>query len=200
MKKSALKMKIIVLILINIIIFSSGCKKNNNYESKSDVSGLITIAGSTALQPLVESAGKKFSEKYTDVIINVQGGGSGTGLTQVIQGAVDIGNSDIDAEDKLKPEFANQLVDHKICVVGFGIVVNNKVQIDNISSSDLIKIFTGKVTNWKEVGGNDLPIVVINRPKSSGTRAAFKKYALNGEDEIQGKVLTQDSSGAVQKR
>lgn len=188
-----------VVLVIATVIFFVGCNKNDNNNAEKGATGLVTAAGSTALQPLVEQAGIKFSEKNPDAIINVQGGGSGTGLTQVMQGAVDIGNSDINAEDKLKPEYAKQLVDHKVCVVGFGVVVNKKVNIDNLSSEDLIKIFTGEITNWKEVGGNDLNITVINRPKSSGTRATFKKYALNGKDEVQGKVLTQDSSGAVQK-
>lgn len=169
-------------------------EKNN-----SKISGTITAVGSTALAPLVEQAAKKYSELNPEAAINVQGGGSGTGLTQVSQGAVEIGNSDIFAEEKLKPEQAKELVDHKVAVVGFGVVVNNKVKLDDIKKADLIKIFTGEVTNWKDVGGEDMPIVVINRPKSSGTRATFKKYALDGKDEVEGKALTEDSSGAVKK-
>lgn len=196
MKKSKINMLSIIASALSSIFILSGCGNKNK---ETGTSGLVTIAGSTALQPLVEQAGEQFGEQYPDAIINVQGGGSGTGLTQVIQGAIDIGNSDITAEDKLDKEHSDELVDHKVCVVGFGVVVNNKVKIDNLRSEDLIKIFTGQIINWKEVGGNDLSITVINRPKSSGTRASFKKYALSGKSEAEGKVLTQDSSGAVQK-
>lgn len=199
MKKLNLKLVALISGLMLLSGMVTGCKNERDDKQGSSVSGLVTASGSTALQPLAEQVSRKFSEKYPDAIINVQGGGSGTGLTQVIQGAVDIGNSDIIAEDKLKQEYSKQLVDHKVCVVGFGVVVNNKVDIDNLKKEDLIKIFTGQITNWKEVGGDDINITVINRPKSSGTRATFKKYALDGKDEVEGKVLTQDSSGAVQK-
>lgn len=166
---------------------------------KKEISGSITASGSTALQPLADQIAKKFIESNPGANISVQGGGSGTGLSQVLQGAVDIGNSDIFAEEKLKPEEAKTLVDHKVAVVGFAVVVNNKLKVDNLSKENLIKIFTGQVTNWKEVGGEDMKIQLINRPKSSGTRATFKKYGLDGKEEAEGTALQEDSSGAVKK-
>ena len=158
----------------------------------------ITAMGSTALQPLVEQAANKFMDKKPDARVLVQGGGSGTGLTQVAQGGANIGNSDIFAEEKSDIN-AKQLVDHKVCVVGFAAVVSPKVTIKNVSQKQLIDIFSGKITNWKDVGGPDIKIVIINRPKSSGTRATFKKYALNGVEEAAGVSLTEDSSGTVRK-
>ncbi len=158
----------------------------------------ITAMGSTALQPLVEQAANKFMDKKPDARVLVQGGGSGTGLTQVAQGGANIGNSDIFAEEKSDIN-AKQLVDHKVCVVGFAAVVSPKVTIKNVSQKQLIDIFSGKITNWKDVGGPDMKIVIINRPKSSGTRATFKKYALNGVEEAAGVSLTEDSSGTVRK-
>ncbi|MFL0247528.1 phosphate ABC transporter substrate-binding protein [Candidatus Clostridium stratigraminis] len=201
MKKNNLKLLIMALsITISTgLLVGCGSSAGQGSSSTGSVSGSITASGSTALQPLAEQAAKKFSDANPNATINVQGGGSGTGLTQVMQGAVDIGNSDIFAEDKLKPEEAKQLTDHKVAVVGIAIVVNSKVKVDNIKKDDLIKIFTGQITNWKEVGGDDMPINIINRPKSSGTRATFKKYALDGKDEVEGKALTEDSSGAVKK-
>jgi len=162
-------------------------------------SGTITAAGSTALQPLADAASKNFKTANPDANITVQGGGSGTGLTQISAGTVDIGNSDLFASEKLKPDAAKTLIDHKVCVVSFAAVVNSKVTIDNLTKDQLVSIFTGKTTNWKEVGGPDMKIVVINRPKSSGTRATFKKRALDNKDEVEGKALTEDSSGAVKK-
>lgn len=165
--------------------------------TNKELSGTITASGSTALQPLAEQAAKRFNDENPGATVNVQGGGSGTGLTQVLQGAVQIGNSDIFADEKLKPEEAKTLVDHKVAAVGIAVVVNNKVKISNLSKQDLIKVFTGQVKNWKEVGGNDMPIQLINRPKSSGTRTTFIKYALDGKEEAEGSSLQQDSSGAV---
>ncbi len=158
----------------------------------------ITAMGSTALQPLVEQAANKFMETKPDARILVQGGGSGTGLTQVAQGGADIGNSDIFAEEKTDIN-AKQLIDHKVCVVGFTAVVNPKVTVSNVTQKQLVDIFSGKITNWKEIGGPDMKVVIINRPKSSGTRATFKKYALNGVEEAAGISLTEDSSGTVRK-
>jgi phosphate binding protein len=161
-------------------------------------SGSITLMGSTALQPLAEQAANQFMAKNPEAKVLVQGGGSGTGLAQVAQGGADIGNSDIFAEEKegIDPK---SLVDHKVCVVGFAAVVNPEVTVSNLTQKQLIDIYSGKITNWKNVGGPNQKIVIINRPKSSGTRATFKKYALNGIEEVEGLALTEDSSGTVRK-
>lgn len=165
---------------------------------QSGGSGTITAAGSTALQPLVDEAAKQYMEKNPGARIVVNGGGSGNGLSQVFQGAVQIGNSDIFAEEKDGID-ASQLVDHKVAVVGMAAVVNPDVKVDNLTQQQLIDIFTGKITNWKDVGGPDQKINIVNRPKGSGTRATFKKYALNGAEEAQGIAMEQDASGTVRK-
>ncbi|MBA4534856.1 phosphate ABC transporter substrate-binding protein [Brevibacillus halotolerans] len=169
-------------------------------ETKPDTntasSGSITAVGSTAMQPLVEQVAKKFMEKNQQVQIQVQGGGSGTGLSQVANGAATIGNSDIFAEEK-KGIPADQLVDYKIAVVGMAAVIHPKAGVDNLTKQQVIDIFTGKVTNWKEVGGTDQKITLVNRPKNSGTRATFVQYALDGAEEAEG--ITEDSSGTVRK-
>ncbi|MCM3079267.1 phosphate ABC transporter substrate-binding protein [Brevibacillus invocatus] len=156
----------------------------------------ITAVGSTAMQPLIEQAAKDFMAKNQGLQIQVQGGGSGTGLSQVASGAATIGNSDIFAEEK-KDIPAAELVDHKIAVVGMAAVVNPEINIDNLTKQQLIDIFSGKVTNWKEVGGPDQKVTLVNRPKSSGTRATFSKFALDGTEEAEG--ITEDSSGTVRK-
>lgn len=167
--------------------------------STESISGSATAVGSSALQPLAEKAAQLFMEKNKDADIQVQGGGSGTGLKQVSEGGADIGNSDVFAEEKLPEDQAKALVDHKVCVVGFATVVNPNVKVDNLTKQQLIDIFTGKITNWKDVGGDDLKIVIVNRPSSSGTRATFKKYALDGAEEAEGMALTEDQSGTVKK-
>jgi phosphate transport system substrate-binding protein len=159
--------------------------------------GTITAVGSTALQPLVEAAAKQYQTHCSGANVTVQGGGSGTGLSQVAQGAANIGNSDIFAEDApgLDPK---TLVDHQVVKQGFVQVVNPSVTgVKNLTQQQSIDIWTGKTKNWKDVGGPDQAIVLIIRPASSGTRATFKKVVLKGMDEADGKALTEDSSGAV---
>ncbi len=174
----------------------TGCGNQPN-GGTSEISGSIIVSGATALQPLVQQAAEDFMVDHPNAKIVVNGGGSGTGLSQVSEGQVDIGMSDIFAEEKDGID-ASKLVDHRVCVVGFAVVAHPEVSVDNLDKQQLIDIFTGKVTNWSEVGGQDLAIIVVNRPKSSGTRATFKKYALDGQEEAEA-GMTEDSSGAIKK-
>ncbi|GHI00406.1 phosphate ABC transporter substrate-binding protein [Neobacillus kokaensis] len=165
-------------------------------EEKKELSGSLIISGSSAMQPLVAAAAEEFMKENPKVDIQVNAGGSGTGLSQVAEGSVQIGNSDVFAEEK-EGIPADQLKDHKVAVVGMTAAVNPKVGITDIKKEDLIKVFTGKITNWKELGGADQKIVLVNRPDSSGTRAIFNKFALDGATPAEG--VTEDSSNTVKK-
>lgn len=204
MRTKSLKTIISALAITMVTGAFVGCGGNNkkveNTKTGTATSGTITAVGSTALQPLVEQAAKNFKTKNPDATINVQGGGSGTGLNQVAEGSVEIGNSDVTAESKLKDkEIAKQLVDHKVAAIGFAVVVHKDIKANSLTKEQIQGIFEGKYTNWKQVGGQELAIQVVNRPKSSGTRATFVETIMGGKSEKEGLGTTQDSSGSVEK-
>lgn len=199
MKRKNLKFMVAALAVAMTAGIFTGCSSKTAPKTetkKTELSGTITAAGSTALQPLVELGAKSFLDKNPGATVNVQGGGSGTGLKLVLEGSVEIGNSDIYAKDKEGIDAA-ALKDNKVCVIGIAAVTNSKSKVESLTKKQLIDIFTGKIKNWKEVGGADMKITVINRPKSSGTRATFKEFGLDKKEEVAG--LTQDSSGAVKQ-
>lgn len=206
--------KSLMLVLTLILTFTlAACGQNNDAKNTTEsnggtasgntnggeLSGSILAVGSSALQPLVDQASQKFMDLNPKVSIQVQGGGSGTGLTQVSGGQADIGNSDVFAEEKLEATPAAELVDHQVAVVAMAAVVNPDLNIDNLTKDQLVQIFTGAVTNWNEVGGSDQAIQIINRPSSSGTRATFEKYALGTKTEDLKGAIQEDSSGTVKK-
>ncbi len=160
------------------------------------LSGRITVDGSTALQPLVSRAEALFEKTYPQVHIEVGGGGSLTGLNDVTTHKVDIGDSDIYADPAIYPD--PNLTDHLVCVIPFTMIVSSDVNVTNLTTQDLINIFaTGKVTNWSQVGGPNLPIVPLVRPATSGTRATFRRYVLGGRDELSSLLAISSSQDVV---
>jgi phosphate transport system substrate-binding protein len=151
----------------------------------------ITAAGSTALQPLVKVAADDFMKKNAGLQVNISGGGSFTGLNNVATGAVDIGNSDVEVTAELKDK---GLVDHQVAVAPFLIIVNKDVTVDSLTKQQMKDIFTGKITNWKDVGGKDQKIAIIGRAKSSGSRATISKTVMDGADFTDA-ATAQDSTG-----
>ena len=179
---------------------SDNAADTNTESSDSSLSGTITAAGSSALKPLADDAADSFLNDHPDVSITIDAGGSGEGLKQVSEGTVDIGNSDVAAEDKLDETAAKELVDHQVCVVTMAPIVNKDVAeagVKSLTKEQLISIFTGKTTNWKDVGGPDEDIVLVTRPESSGTSATFQKYALDGNEEASNTSMETDDSGVL---
>lgn len=206
MFKKAKKFPLLVTTLAMTVVLAacgsgSDTGSGNTDNTGTKLSGSILAVGSSALQPLVDQAGQDFMavEGNEEITVQVQGGGSGTGLTQVADKQADIGNSDVFAEEKLDADQAKTLVDHQVAVVGMSAVANKDVGVTDLTQQQLVDIFTGKITNWKEVGGADQKIVIVNRPASSGTRATFEKYALGqSAPDLQG-AIQEDSSGTVKK-
>ncbi len=156
----------------------------------------ISISGSTALYPLVNAVSNKYKAKCSGASFTITPNGSGTGLGQVESGAVKIGMSDV-----YKKSAQADLVDHQVAVVIFSLILNSKITgVPNLTTAQLKDIYSGKTTNWNQVGGSDLKIVVVSRPSNSGTRQTFQSFILGGPETVSGPSnLTTDSTGTVVK-
>ncbi|MCI6171169.1 phosphate ABC transporter substrate-binding protein [Selenomonas bovis] len=184
-------------LLVSASMLLAGCGGGGSQQAASSggekISGKISASGSTALLPLLKPAQEAFQDKYKDVTVNVAGGGSFTGMNQVAEGSVDIGDSDVNLPDEYKDK---GLVDHKVVVEPFVFIVDKANKVDNLTKDQVIGILTGKITNWKEVGGDDQKITLIHRAKSSGSRATISDVVLKGANFTDDAVI-QDSNGAV---
>lgn len=176
--------------------FAAGCSKQNAADNTKDqaaaLSGTLTIAGSTSVQPFSEVLAEKFMEENKGVQINVQGGGSAVGIESAISGAAQIGASSraLTADEKTK------LKDVQIALDGIAIVVNSANNIKALKTEDVMNIYLGNIKNWKELGGSDAPITVVSREDGSGTRDAFTTLVMNKKDILKTAII-QNSTGAV---
>ncbi len=190
-------MAVVGTMLIGSMVFAGcgGSQQGAGDGKSAAIEGTISASGSTALLPLLKPAQEQFQNKHEKVTINLAGGGSFTGMNQVAEGSVQIGNSDVVTPDELKDK---GLVDHKVVVEPFVFVVNKDVKVSNLTMAQIQDILKGKITNWKEVGGDDQEISLIHRAKSSGSRATVAETVLKGE-AFTDKAVIQDSNGAVLK-
>lgn len=159
----------------------------------------ITMNGSTAIAPLLKDVANEYQTKCLNTKITVNASkfpqGSLNGLKQVEQKDVDIGTSDVFANIIQNPD----LEDHQVVVAVFALVVNSSVNITNLTTDQIRRIYSGDVTNWNELGSNkNLDIVRVSRPPTSGTRATFEKYVLDGIETVSGpQSLLTDTSDTV---
>jgi phosphate transport system substrate-binding protein len=158
--------------------------------------GTGTASGSTALLPLTQKAAELYAVKCPGGTVTVSGGGSSTGLANVAAGTSDIGDSDVPVSDA-KSIDATALTDHQVALVVFAVIVNPKAGVTDLTLKQTQDIFAGKTTNWKDVGGKDVAITLIERKPGSGTRLAFDKTIMRGTEESASPASTQDSTQLV---
>lgn len=153
--------------------------------AKDDLKGKITVNGSTALLPLTLQASKEFQKQHPKVKIAASGKGSVTGPQAVKKGIAEIGACDWDASTDVPgfKKFEGQVA-NKVAVIPFATIVNKNVKVDSLTTEQLKGIYSGKIKNWKEVGGDDEDIVVITRSFGSGTRVNYQAKALGGGDIV----------------
>ena len=190
------KKKVLVAVMALLVGVSlvAGCGgKKEEAKAAADIQGTVTASGSTTLLPLLKPAQEEFQKKYAKATVTIAGGGSFTGQNQVATGAVNIGNSDVILQDSLKDK---GLVETKLVGIPFVFIANVDVTVDNLTKEQYTDIMTGKITNWKDVGGKDQKITLIHRAKSSGSRATIAEVVMNNAAFTDNAVI-QDSNGAV---
>ena len=164
-------------------------------EAKSadaDLSGSISMVGSTSMEKFANALSEAFMEKYPKVTVTAEFVGSGAGIEAVSNGTADIGNSSRNLKDEEK---AKGVAENIVAIDGIAVVVDPANTVEDLTKDQLTNIYDGSVTNWKDVGGNDAPIVVVGREAGSGTRGAFEEL-LKLEDAC--KYSNElDSTGAV---
>ena len=164
-------------------------------EAKSadaDLSGSISMVGSTSMEKFANALSEAFMEKYPKVTVTAEFVGSGAGIKAVSNGTADIGNSSRNLKDEEK---AKGVAENIVAIDGIAVVVDPANTVEDLTKDQLTSIYDGTVTNWKDVGGNDAPIVVVGREAGSGTRGAFEEL-LKLEDAC--KYSNElDSTGAV---
>ncbi len=176
---------------------------NNTEDAAQDLSGTVTMSGSTSMEKLANAAAEAFMAKYPNVTVTAEFTGSGAGIEAVTAGTVDIGNSSRSLKDTEK---SAGLAENIVAIDGIAVIVDTANTVADLTKDQLAQIYTGAITNWKDLGGADQPIVVVGREAGSGTRGAFEelleivdKAAYSNEINSTGGVLAKVSStpGAI---
>ena len=160
-----------------------------------DISGTLSLAGSTSMEKLCEAMMEGFMEKYPDVTVTTEYTGSGAGLESLTAGSVDIGNASRKVKDEEKQKGA---VENIVALDGIAVITDSENTVTALTSEQLADIYTGKITNWNELGGKDEAIVLIGRESGSGTRDAFEELLDIADKCTYAQEL--DSTGAVLAR
>ncbi len=171
--KKIIKLSIVFVLMLSLV----ACSKSNNEssdataDSSTSETGTVSTDGSTSMEKVIGALGESFMANNSGVTFTYNPTGSGSGITAVSEGRCDIGLSSRALKDEEK---ANGLVETVLAYDGIAVIVNNDNPVTDISLEDLAKVYTGEITNWKDLGGNDAEIVLIGREAGSGTRDGFE--------------------------
>lgn len=201
--------KLLVLTLVIILALGAfaacGAQEGNTEDSgngAAEVTGAVVTAGSTSVQPLSEELAASFMDANPGITVEVQGGGSGQGIKAIQEKIADLGALSREVKDEEKSTVAKEYV---IAKDGVAVIVNPESKVEDLTIEQIKKIYTGEIKNWKDVGGEDAPIVVVSREEGSGTRGAFTEITKVMQKDAAGKevdnttkdALVQGSTGAV---
>ena len=170
---------------------ADAAEQGKNVESV-ELNGTIKLAGSISMEKLCEAMSESFMERNPGVTVTVEYTGSGAGLESLAAGSVDIGNASRGLKDEEK---ASGVVENIVAIDGIAVITNKSCSIKDVTSKDLAKIYSGEITDWAELGGEEQPIIVIGREAGSGTRDAFEE--LLEVKDVCAYAQELDSTGAV---
>ncbi len=185
---------LLVVVLLGVFLLAACENTDANEETAqgdttgetTSLSGKIMIVGSTSVQPLAEKLADEFNKEHPDLRIDIQGVGSTAGVKAANDGTCDIGT----ASRALKSEEESWgLTENIIALDGIAVVVNPANKVQDLQNEDVLKIFTGEINNWKDLGGEDKEIIVVSREAGSGTRGAFEEL-MKLEKKVEGKTVS----------
>ena len=198
-KKSSPSIVMTFLMIIAVIAISlagSGCTDNEDTDTSQN-SMKLQIAGSTTVLPIAEECARIFMENNPGSQVYVSGGGSSHGVKSVAEGVIDIGDASRDLKDSEKEQYTD-LVTHAVAKDGVAIIVHPSNTINDLTITQLQGIYTGEIKNWKDVGGEDIEIMVVSREGGSGTRDCFEQVVLKPiKKDVTEYAIIQDSNGKV---
>ncbi|SRR5699024_10050759 len=189
-----LNKKIVTLLMGTMLIGSLAVGCGSSDGSASQDSNKVTVSGSTSVGPVVEVLGEDFSAKNEGISVEVQQIGSSAGIKNAIEGTSQIGMASRDLKDEEK---ASGLKETQIAIDGIAVITNKNNEVKDLTLEQVKDIYTGKITNWKEVGGKDAPIVVVSREDGSGTRDGFQENVGFESEELTKDAQISDGSGNI---
>ena len=178
----------LISLLVAVAVFGAGC-------TSSTSGGTLQLAGSTSVQPDAQALAQAYMANNSGVTVNVAGGGTAAGITAVGTGTAQIGDASANLTASQLAQYPN-LQPTPICVDAIAIIVNPHNSVTNLTLNQTRDIYTGAITNWNQVGGNNAKINVVNREQGSGTRDGVQKIVLKGGNFSTGGIQ-QSSTGAV---
>ena len=190
------KKKVLALLSSTILVagLAVGCGSNSGVDAKSDKETKETVSGSTSVGSPMEKLAEAFEGKNSGVKVEVQQLGSSAGIKNAIEGVSEIGMSSRDLKDEEKSSGLKETI---IATDGIAVITNKANKVTDLTLDQVKDIYTGKITNWKEVGGEDAPIVVVSREDGSGTRDGFQEKVGFESEELIKDAQISDGSGNI---
>ncbi|WOF16105.1 phosphate ABC transporter substrate-binding protein [Methanoplanus sp. FWC-SCC4] len=195
-KKNALFLLSFVAVVIMAVLVS-GCTGDDKSGADNGKIETLTITGSTTVLPIGQAVAEKFMDQYSNTDLQVSGGGSSVGIQSAGEGTVDIGMASRDLKSSETEKYP-ELIQHVVALDGIAVIVHKENLVDDITSENLVKVYKGEISNWKELGGDDMEIVVVGRDSSSGTREFFYEKVMEKQDFVKTQ-LEKNSNGAVKQ-
>jgi len=195
-KRSAILIVSMLLVAVLIAACSGAGTPGAPVAENATDNSTVTVSGSTTVQPLAEKLAEAFMTENTGIRIDVQGGGSSVGVKAAGQGTSDIGMASREIKDSEIAEFPNLEI-FVIARDGIAIVAHPDTPVSDLSIEQVRDIFSGKITNWKDLGGEDQNIIIVSREEGSGTRSAFEEMVMGEDALIAATAILQPSNGSI---